>query len=293
MSASSVPNRNSASASRQLGLTDAGRAGEDERAGRPLRVLEAGPGPPDRLRHGLDRVVLADDALVQLVLHAEQSSGLLLGQLVDRDAGPVRQDLGDLLVVDLAHDVEVARLPLLLPLRLLAEQLLLLVAQLRGSLEVLRVDRGLLVPAHLGDPLVEVTQVWRSGHPADAHAGTGLVDEVDRLVRQEAVGDVPIGQRGRGDQRRVGDRHAVVRLVAVAQSLEDLDGVRQRRLADLDRLEPALERGVLLQVLAVLVERGRADRLQLTPGQHRLQDARRVDRALGGTRADQACGSRR
>ena len=85
------------------------------------------------------------------------------------------------------------------------EQLLLLVAQLRGPLEVLRVDRGLLVAAHLGDPLVEVAQVWRRGHPADAHPGAGLVDQVDRLVRQEPVGDVAVGQRRRGHQRRVGD----------------------------------------------------------------------------------------
>ena len=79
----------------------------------------------------------------------------------------------------------------------------------------------------------------------------------------------------------------MVRLVAVAQALEDLDRVGQRRLADLDRLEAALERGVLLQVLAVLVERRRADRLQLAAGQHRLEDAGGVDRALGGTRTDE------
>jgi hypothetical protein len=35
----------------------------------------------------------------------------------------------------------------------------------------------------------------------------------------------------------------VVRLVPVAQALEDLDRVRQRRLLDLDRLEPALQGG--------------------------------------------------
>ena len=34
---------------RQLGLTDAGRAGEDERARRPLGILQAGTGTPDRL----------------------------------------------------------------------------------------------------------------------------------------------------------------------------------------------------------------------------------------------------
>ena len=79
----------------------------------------------------------------------------------------------------------------------------------------------------------------------------------------------------------------MVRLVAVAQTLQDLDRVRHGRLAHLDGLEAALERGVLLDVLAVLVERGRTDGLQLAAGQHRLEDARRVDGALGGTGTDE------
>ena len=43
------------------------------------------------------------------------------------------------------------------------------------------------------------------------------------------------------------------------------------------------EGGVLLEVLAVLVERGGADGLELTAGEHRLEDRRSVDRTLGGT----------
>src|SRR3712207_3422027 len=93
--------------------------------------------------------------------------------------------------------------------------------------------------------------------------------------------------RRRGHECGVGDADPVVRLVAVAQTLEDLDGVLQRRLADLDGLEAALESGVLLQVLAVLVERGGTDGLQLAAGQHRLEDAGGVDRALRGTRTDE------
>ena len=271
----------------QLGLTDTGRAGEDERAGRPLRVLQAGTGTTDRLGDGLDGVLLADDPLVDLVLHAQQPSGLLLGQLEHRDAGPVAQHLGDLLVVDLGDDVQITGAPLLLPLGALGDQRLLAVAQVRGLLEVLRVDRGLLLPARVGDLLVELAQVRRSGHPADPHPGAGLVDQVDRLVRQEAVVDVAVGQGGRSDDRAVGDGHAVVRLVAVAQTLEDLDGVLDRRLADLHRLEPALECGVLLDVLAVLVEGGGTDGLQLTAGQLGLEDRGGVDRALGGTRTDE------
>ena len=60
----------------------------------------------------------------------------------------------------------------------------------------------------------------------------------------------------------------------------------ERRLADVDRLEAALERGVLLDVLAVLVERRRADGAQLAAGQHRLEQVGGVHGALGGARAD-------
>lgn len=98
----------------------------------------------------------------------------------------------------------------------LGHQLLLGVAQARGLLEVLRVDGRFLLPARIRDLLVELAQVWRRGHAADAHAGTGLVDQVDRLVGQEPVVDVPIGQGRRGNQCAIGDGHPVVCLVAVA-----------------------------------------------------------------------------
>src|SRR5262249_32352905 len=148
-------------------------------------------------------------------------------------------------------------------------------------------DARPFVPPALGDLLVELPQVRWRGHPPDPHPGPRLVDQVDGLVRQEPVTDVPIRQLRGGDNSIVGDRHAVMRLVAVPQPLQDLDRVRDRRLGHLDVLEPALQRGVLLQVLAVLIQRRGADRLQLAPGQHRLQDRGRVDRALRGTGADQ------
>ena len=137
------------------------------------------------------------------------------------------------------------------------------------------------------DLVLEVAVHGRRGHRLDAGARGGLVDQVDRLVGQEAVGDVAVGELGGGVQRLVGDLHAVVLLVALAQALEDLLGLLGGGLVDLDLLEAALERGVALQVLAVLVERRRADRLQLAAGQRRLQDRGRVDRALGRARADE------
>ena len=92
---------------------------------------------------------------------------------------------------------------------------------------------------------------------------------------------------GRGLQRFVGDGDAVVRLVLVAQAAQDLNGELDGWFRNLDRLEAALEGGVLFDVFAVLVERGCADRLEFTAREHRLEDACRVDRAFGGTCTDE------
>ena len=137
--------------------------------------------------------------------------------------------------------------------------------------------------AHAPVGLVELDGRGVDLHPQPRRR---LVDEVDRLVGEEAVGDVAVGEHGRGDERRVADLDAVVRLVALLQPAQDRDRVGDGRLADEDRLEAPLERGVLLDVLAVLVERRRADRAQLAAREHRLQEVGRVDRALRRARAD-------
>ena len=87
--------------------------------------------------------------------------------------------------------------------------------------------------------------------------------------------------------RGVGDAHAVVDLVALLQAAQDGDRLLDRRLAHHDRLEAALEGGVLLDVLAVLGEGGGADAAQLAARQRRLEQVGGVHRALGGAGADQ------
>ncbi len=68
---------------------------------------------------------------------------------------------------------------------------------------------------------------------------------------------------------------------------EDGHGVLDGRLAHEDGLEAALEGRVLLDVLAVLADRRRADGAQLAARESGLEHVPRVHRALGGARADE------
>ena len=61
----------------------------------------------------------------------------------------------------------------------------------------------------------------------------------------------------------------MVGLVFVLEALEDQDGVLDGGLLDLDLLEAALERGVLLDVFAVLVQGGGADALEFAAARGR------------------------
>src|SRR5580692_214347 len=75
-------------------------------------------------------------------------------------------------------------------------------------------------------------------------------------------------------------------LVAFLEPAENRDSVLDARLLDHHRLEAALECSVLLDILAVFVERGRTDAMQFTARQHRLKQVRRVHRAFGRARTD-------
>mmetsp|Transcript_62369 Transcript_62369/g.185792 ORF Transcript_62369/g.185792 Transcript_62369/m.185792 type:complete len:252 (-) Transcript_62369:1039-1794(-) len=81
----------------------------------------------------------------------------------------------------------------------------------------------------------------------------------------------------------------VVLLVLGGEALQDPHRLLPCGLRDGHGLEAALEGGVALDVLTVLVERGRADALQLPARKGRLQEVRRVDAAA--VRATSAAGA--
>ena len=69
--------------------------------------------------------------------------------------------------------------------------------------------------------------------------------------------------------------------VPFLEAAEDGDGILHRRLIHHHRLEAPLQRRIFFDVLAIFVERGRADAMQLAARQHRLEQVARVHRAFG------------
>ena len=248
--------------------------------------LSSDPGPWSATRRGLLLGHPVGQLLERAVLELGRGRvvGLTLGLL---DPGGQRLELR--LGRPDRRDRALLRLPALAQragLLLDVGELLLerLEARLRRVIALLA--QRLALDLELDPPPLELVDLDRHRVDLHAQARRGLIDEIDRLVGQEAVGDVAVRQRRRRDERGVGDPDAVVDLIALAQAAQDADRLLDRRLVDEDRLEAPLERRVLLDVLAVFVERRRADRVQLAPGEHRLEQVGGVHRALGGTRPD-------
>ena len=285
---------------RQLGLADAGRAHEQERADGPLLVRKARAVAADGVGHGLNGPILTDYPLVQLGLHAQQLLLLALEHPLHGNTRPLRHDLGDVLrsnrlgnnrfldggslrgeVVDglLRRDhLAVAELrDLAVVARTLGRGRLdlvvlhLLAGRLQPGEDVL-----LLVPAlhQLVALRIQLLQLGFQFLHLQGHALAldGLL--LDLLLADGAVQVVD------------GLRHGVhLQLIAFLQATQDRDGFRGRGLIDHHHLEPALQGLVGLEVLLVFVQGGGADGAELAPRQGRLQDVGRVHRAGGTSRA--------
>ena len=82
---------------RELSLTHAGRPKEEETADWALRILEASACASHGSAQRCDRLLLPNDTSAQRLLHLEESCGFGFGQAHHWDAGPHRDNGGDLL----------------------------------------------------------------------------------------------------------------------------------------------------------------------------------------------------
>ena len=134
---------------------------------------------------------------------------------------------------------------------------------------------------HLDDLPIQRVQLCRFGIILRPDLGAGFIDQIDGLVGQEPVSDIPMGQRCGGNDGGVRDLHAVEHLVPLLQATQNGDGILHRGFIHLHRLEPAFQSGVLFNILPVLVQRRRTDAVQLASSQHGLQQVARIHAALG------------
>ena len=131
---------------------------------------------------------------MELLLQLQQAHGLILGQAGDGNTGPAGHHLGDVVRGDGAPILGQALAPLVaLDVHLLLV-VLLDIAQLRGLLEVLGGDGIVLLPVQGGDLLLQGLQVRRGTLGGHADLRSGLVHQVDGLIRQESVADITVGK---------------------------------------------------------------------------------------------------
>ncbi len=154
-------------------------------------------------------------------------------------------------------------------------------------MRVVLLEERLFLNLHLDDPALYLVYLGGHGINLDAKPGRSLVDEVDGLVGQEAVGDVAVRKGRRGHDGAVLDADAVEDLVLFLEAPQDGDSVLHAWLAGEDLLEAAFQGRVLFHVLAELVEGSGADTVELSTGKGRLQQVGRVHGPLGGARAHQ------
>src|SRR3989338_772243 len=154
----------------ELGLADAGRTQEYERADRTVRVGDARARTFHRIGDLAHRFFLTDDAPLQIFFHAHKLLRLLFEHAGNRDAGPAGYHISNILLQDLLFEDASRALQLLQALHFHIEFALkrrqFPVTDLRGARQISRGFRGVRFDAqglkilldrfHLREPLLLV-----------------------------------------------------------------------------------------------------------------------------------------
>ena len=176
----------------------------------------------------------------------------------------------------------------ILPLRLKLRRLFLQIRQilldplqaLPRSLVLFLFQRGLL-DFQLHDLPIELVDLRRQGIQFHPQTRGCLVHQIHRLVGKKTIRNVTMRERRRRHQRRVLDANAMVDFIPLLQSPQNGNRRFHRRFLHEHRLKPALEGGILFDVLAVFIECGRANAAEFAAGELRLEHVGGIRRAFG------------
>ena len=226
---------------------------------------------------------MANDLSLQVIVHAGEASRLLLSNALH---GNARHHTDDVAYVINGHGhplVFAVLLPLELGLFELVIQRSLRIPQASGFFIALRTNHPDFFLFDVFNLLFNLNDFIGDIDVVQMDAGTHLVHGIDRLVGQVPIGDVPRGEvhASVNGFRRVG--HAVVFLVLVLDVVQDLNGFIDGCGLDQHLLEAALKGSVLFNVLAVFVQGGSSDALDLAAGECRLEHVGSIEGAACST----------
>src|SRR6202790_5039829 len=269
-----------------FGFSDAGGPQEEEAAYRAQGRLESRAAAANRACQGGDGFILANDALVQLGLDGHKFLLLSFFDGSDADAGPARHHFLDIFARDDSRGGVVQ-------LEALAEgaQIFFFLAFFFGIearlLEFVRGDGAFHTVGDELDSFLDLADFFRDAGLAQLDARAGFVDQVDGLVRQEAVWNVTVRKIHGVAQRIVGIADGVEFFVALANPADNLDGFFFVRSGHFDGLEAAFKGAVFLDGLAIFSGRGGADALNFAARKRGLENVGGVQRAFRGAGAHQ------
>ena len=123
--------------------------------------------------------------------------------------------------------------------------------------------------------------------PLQMHRRAGLVQQVDRLVRQKPLRTDAHGQPNRLLRHARTQRDPMMGLIPRRDALQNAQCGLLVRLAHVDALKPPVERGVLLNRLVVFLHRRRPDQPDFSARKCRLEQIGGVNRPLRRTRTHQ------
>ncbi len=233
-----------------FGLADAGGTEEQERTDGPVRALQAGAAAANGAGQRADGFVLE---MMRLCSSSSMRSSFWRFFFLDRrdgHAGPARDHVFDVFAADDAGGGFVQMIFFAKSAQVLA-LFAFLVRIETGLLELVVRDGVFHAVDDELDPLLHLGDFLGQRSLAQLYARAGFVDQVDGLVRQEAVRNVAVRVRYREVDGVVGVGDGVKLLVAVFDSEQNLDGVGFVRRRNFYRLEAAFERAVFFDRLAI------------------------------------------
>src|SRR6266852_6997453 len=248
---------------RDFGLAHARRTEEQERADGPVRTLQAGTAAANGSGQRQNSFVLRDDPFVQLFFDAQQFLRLFFFNGSDGHAGPARYHVLDVLPTDNASGGFIEVVFFAKGAQVLA--LLAFLVRVEARLLELVVRDGVFHAVYDElDPLLDFGDLLGQRSLAQLYACPSFVNQINRLVRQEAVWDVTVRMRHREVDRIVGVSDGVKLLVPVFDPEQNFGGVDFVRRRNFYRLESSLQRAIFFDGLAILARRGGADALDLS-----------------------------